>query len=75
MHKLKQIIIKIIKPDDHITMNISFKNLLLRLPELLPENMIDNISVQIVFVALLHLCNEYNLHLENNNNQIMISQG
>lgn len=75
MNALKKSICHIIKPNSNKTLNITFKDLLLRLPKLLSEKMKENISVAIIFVALLHLSNEHNLHLENYNDEIIISQG
>lgn len=63
-----------IKPNGEESINISFTDLILNLPKLLPENMKENISVSVIYVALLHLCNEYSLHLENKNDEILISQ-
>ncbi|XP_025207798.1 uncharacterized protein LOC112603457 [Melanaphis sacchari] len=74
IHQLKKYIMNIIKPDGKKTINISFADLLLKLPKLLPENMKENISVSVIYVALLHLCNEYSLCLENKNDEILISQ-
>lgn len=64
----------IIKPNGEETINILFSDLILNLPKLLPENMKENISVSIIYVALLHLCNEYSLCLESKNDDILISQ-
>lgn len=75
MHELKKYIISIIKPDSENTENISFADLLLKLPKLLPENMKENISVSVIYVAVLHLCNEYSLCLETKNGEIFISHG
>lgn len=75
MNVLKKSICNIIKPDGNKTLNVTFKDLLLRLPKLLTEKTKENISVAIVYVALLHLSNEHNLHLENDNDEIIISQG
>uniref|UniRef100_A0A2S2NN22 Condensin complex subunit 2 n=1 Tax=Schizaphis graminum TaxID=13262 RepID=A0A2S2NN22_SCHGA len=74
MHKLKKYIMSTIKPDGEKTINISFADLLLKLPKFLPENMKKNISVSVIYVALLHLCNEYSLRLESKNDEILISQ-
>jgi len=75
MHKLKKYILNIIKPDGNIVLSITFEDLLLQLPEILPENMKNNLHVAVIYVALLHLANEHNLHLETNGNEIKISQG
>jgi len=74
MHKLKEYILQIIKPDDNILLSYTLKDLLLQLPDLLPENMINNIDVSVVCVALLHLANEHNFCLENKNDELKISQ-
>ncbi|XP_060834343.1 uncharacterized protein LOC132917566 isoform X2 [Rhopalosiphum padi] len=74
MHKLKKYIMSTIKPDGEKTINISFADLLLKLPKFLPENMKENISVSVIYVALLHLCNEYSLSVESKNDEILISQ-
>jgi len=74
MHKLKKYILKIIKPDDNIILTYTLKDLLLQLPDLLPENMINNIDVSVVYVALLHLANEHNFLLENKGDELIISQ-
>lgn len=75
MNQLKKYIMNIIKPDDEETLNISFADLLLRLPKLLPDNMKENITVSVIYVALLHLCNEHSLCLEDRNGDIFIVQG
>jgi len=75
MHQLKKYVMNIIKPYGENSVNISFADLLLRLPKLLPENMKENISVSVIYVALLHLCNEHSLCLEDKNGDIFISQG
>ncbi|XP_026805004.1 uncharacterized protein LOC113548360 isoform X2 [Rhopalosiphum maidis] len=74
MHELKKCIMSTIKPDGEKTINISFADLLLKLPKVLTENMKENISVSVIYVALLHLCNEYSLNLESKNDEILISQ-
>ncbi|XP_027843468.2 uncharacterized protein LOC114124420 [Aphis gossypii] len=74
MHELKKYIMNIIKPNGEETINISFADIILNLPKILPENMKENISVSVIYVALLHLCNEYSLCLENKNDEILISQ-
>lgn len=74
MHQLKKYIMDVIKPDGE-KINISFSNLLVGLPKFLPENMRKNINVSVVYVALLHLCNEHSLYLEDKNDDIFISQG
>jgi len=74
MHQLKRYIMNIIKPDNEKSVNISFGDLILTLPKLLPENMKENISVSVIYVALLHLCNEHSLCLEDKNGDIFISQ-
>ncbi|KAL4089054.1 hypothetical protein QTP88_024132 [Uroleucon formosanum] len=73
MHQLKKYIMDVIKPDGE-KINISFSNLLVGLPKFLPENMRKNINVSVVYVALLHLCNEHSLYLEDKNDDIFISQ-
>lgn len=75
MSLLKKNMCNIIKPDGNEAVNITFKDILSRLPKLLSENMMKNISVPVITVALLHLANEHKLHLENCNDDIMISQG
>jgi len=75
MHQLKKYIMNIIKPDDEKTVNFSFSDLLLRLPTLLPDNLKENITVSVIYVALLHLCNEHSLCLEDKNGDIFILQG
>jgi len=55
--------------------HISFSYLIEELPKFLPENMKKNINVSVIYVALLHLCNEYSLCLEDINGDIFISQG
>lgn len=47
--------------ESHI--NIKFSDLYQMLPKKLTPNMANDLSVAIDFVALLHLCNENNLHL------------
>jgi len=74
MYQLKKYIMDIIKLDGEIT-NISFSHLLVKLPKLLPENMKENINVSVIYVALLHLCNEHSLCLEDKNGDIFITQG
>lgn len=64
----------IIKPDSEKLVNISFGDLILTLPMFLPENMKENISVPVIYVALLHLCNEHSLCLEDKNDDIFITQ-
>lgn len=75
MKELKMYINDIIKLNSHKTLNITFKDLILQLHKSLSEEMKKNLSVAVIYVALLHLSNELNLHLENNNNEIIITQG
>lgn len=74
MYTLKECILNIIKPDGKITLTLTFKDLLQRLPELLPKNTIDNINVSVIYVALLHLANEHNFNIETKSNDLIISQ-
>lgn len=75
MYELKKCIINVIKPGSKNVVNITFRDLLKRLPQSLPKSMIANVNVAIIFVALLHLCNEHILNLKDDNNEIYISQG
>lgn len=75
MYELKKCIISVIKPGGKNVINITFRDLLQRLPQSLPESMVENVNVAIIFVALLHLCNEHILNLKDDDNEIYISQG
>jgi len=74
MHQLKKYIVNIIKPDSEKPVNISFGDLIVTLPKFLPENMKKYISVPVIYVALLHLCNEHSLRLEDINDELFIFQ-
>jgi len=64
----------VIKPDGEKT-NILFSSVLEELPKFLPENIKKNINVSVIYVALLHLCNEHSLCLQDINGEILITQG
>uniref|UniRef100_A0AAR5P1K4 Condensin complex subunit 2 n=1 Tax=Dendroctonus ponderosae TaxID=77166 RepID=A0AAR5P1K4_DENPD len=46
---------------------IHFSKMYSDLPKILPENMANELSCHLSFVALLHLCNEHNLELRKQN--------
>jgi len=73
MQELKKSIMVVIKPDGKKT-NTLFSYLVEELPKFLSENMRKNLNVQVIFVALLHLCNEHNLRLQNIDGELFIIQ-
>ncbi|XP_060873433.1 uncharacterized protein LOC132947207 [Metopolophium dirhodum] len=74
MQELKKYIMYVIKPDGERT-NILLSYLIEELPKFLSENMKKNINVSVIFVALLHLCNEHSLSLQDINGDVLITQG
>lgn len=75
IYELKKYIIGIIKPDGHNISKMTFKDLVVKLSNILPQEMKNNVTVAIIYVTLLHLTNEHNLYLTHlDNNNILISQ-
>lgn len=75
IYELKKYVIGIIKPDGHNISKITFKDLVVKLSNILPQEMKNNVTVAIIYVTLLHLTNEHNLYLTHlDNNNILISQ-
>lgn len=75
IYELRKYVICIIKPDGHNISKITFKDLVIKLSNILPQEMKNNVTVAIIYVTLLHLTNEHNLYLTHlDNNDILISQ-
>eukprot|EP00102_Acyrthosiphon_pisum_P014070 XP_008183915.1 PREDICTED: uncharacterized protein LOC100570658 [Acyrthosiphon pisum] len=74
MQELKKYIMDVIKPDGE-KINILFSYLVEELPKFLSNSMKKNINVPVIFVALLHLCNEHSLCLQKINDEILITEG
>lgn len=63
-------------PNDDAKLSTTLTKIYKDLPKKLSSTMSENLSVPLVFVALLHLANEHNLNLDNNDtlSEVFITQ-